>query len=81
MARQVATLFCQQMSAEAAVKRAAKLERFASELLATAELFAETPGEWSVSPTGQIHAKDPKLEQEYTEHRASLTEATELIGD
>jgi hypothetical protein len=81
MARQVAILFCQRLNAEAAVDHAVNLQRFASELLATTELLAETPGEWSASPAGQIHSKDPKLEQEYTEHRASLTEANRQIGD
>jgi hypothetical protein len=81
IARQVANLFCQRIKAEAAVDHAAKVQQFASELLATAELFAETPGQWSVSPTGEIHSKDPKLEQEYTEHQSSLTAATRLIGD
>jgi hypothetical protein len=81
MARQVANLFCQRINAEAAINHAAKVQQFASELLATAELFAETPGQWSVSPTGEIHSKDPKLEEEYTEHQTSLTAATRLIGD
>jgi hypothetical protein len=81
MARQVANLFGQRIKAEALADHAAKVQQFASELLATAELLAETPGQWSASPTGEIHSKDPKLEQEYTEHQANLTAATRMIGD
>jgi hypothetical protein len=80
MAGQVAALFCQRVNAQDAINQAAKLQGFASELLCTAELLAETPGQWTVFSNGEIRSKDPKLEEEYREHQTSLVAAMQVIS-
>jgi hypothetical protein len=72
MAKQVASLFYQSTPGQKAVDQAAKSEKLASELLAIANLLAETPNKWRVSSDGAIHSPDEKLDQEYRGHEEAL---------
>jgi hypothetical protein len=80
LAKQVAALFYQGTPGQKAVDRAATLEKLASELLAVANLLAETPEKWSVSFDGSIHSSDKKLDEEYKSHRVALDAATAEIS-
>ena len=73
MAKQVASLFYQGTPGQKAVDQAAKSEKLATELLAIANLLAETPNKWRVSSDGTIHAQDKKLDDEYRAHYDALT--------
>ena len=73
LAKQVAALFYQSTPGQKAVDQAVKSEKLASELLAIANLLAETPNKWHVSSDGTITSKDKKLAEEYREHREALT--------
>lgn len=72
LAKQIASLFYQRTPGQKAVDRAAKSEKLAGELLAIANLLAETPNEWRVSSDGTISSPDNKLEEEYREHHDAL---------
>ena len=73
LAKQIASLFYQGTPGQKAVDQANKSEKLASELLAIANLLAETPNKWRVSSDGDIHAQDRKLDDEYRTHREALT--------
>jgi hypothetical protein len=73
LAKQVASLFYQGTPGQRAIDQAAKSEKLATELLAIANLLAETPNKWHVSSDGTIHAQDKKLEEEYRGHHEALT--------
>jgi hypothetical protein len=75
LARQIASLFYQGTPGQKAVDQATKSEKLASELLAIANLLAETPNKWRVSSDGTISSQDKKLEEEYREHREALNAA------
>jgi hypothetical protein len=75
MAKQVAALFYESTPGQKAVDQAAKLERLADELIAIANLLAETPNQWHVSADGTIHSTDKKLDAEYREHHEALEAA------
>jgi hypothetical protein len=72
MAKQVASRFYQSTPGQKAVDQAAQSEKLASELLAIANLLAETPNKWNVSADGSIHSADKKLDDEYREHHDEL---------
>ena len=72
LAKQVASLFYQGTPGQKAVDQAIKSEKLASELLAIANLFAETPNKWNVSADGTVHSPDKKLDQEYRGHHNAL---------
>ena len=72
LAKQVASLFYQGTPGQKAVDQAIKSEELASELLAIANLFAETPNKWDVSSDGTVHSPDEKLDQEYRGHHNAL---------
>jgi hypothetical protein len=72
LAKQVASLFYQGTPGQKAVDQAVKSEKMASELLAIANLFAETPNKWAVSSDGTVHSPDKKLDQEYRAHHNAL---------
>jgi hypothetical protein len=72
LAKQIASLFYQGTPGQKAVDQADKSEKLASELLAIANLLAETPNKWRVSSDGAIHAQDKKLDDEYRRHREAL---------
>jgi hypothetical protein len=73
LAKQIASLFYQGTPGQEAIDQATKSEKLASELLAIANLLAETPNKWRVSSDGTISSPDKKLEEEYREHRDALT--------
>jgi hypothetical protein len=73
LAKQIASLFYQGTPGQKAVDQANKSEKLATELLAIANLLAETPNKWRVSSDGVIHAQDRKLDDEYRTHREALT--------
>jgi len=73
LAKQIASLFYQGTPGQKAVDQANQSEKLASELLAIANLLAETPNKWRVSSDGAIHAQDKKLDDEYHTHREALT--------
>lgn len=75
LARQIASLFYQGTPGQKAVDQATKSEKLASELLAIANLLAETPNKWRVSSDGTINSPDKKLEEEYREHYEALISA------
>ena len=75
MARQVASLFYEGTPGQKAVDQAAKSDQLATEILAIANLLAETPSKWLVSSDGTIHSPDKKLEAEYQRHAAALRAA------
>jgi hypothetical protein len=79
LARQVAALFYQRTPGQKAVDEATKSEKLASELLAIANLLAETPNRWSVSSEGAISSQDKKLEEEYREHHDALLAAIAAV--
>ena len=72
LAKQVASLFYQATPGQKAVAQAIKSEKLAGELLAIANLFAETPNQWDVSADGTVHSPDKKLDQEYLGHHNAL---------
>jgi hypothetical protein len=72
LAKQIASLFYQGTPGQKAIDQATKSEKLASELLAIANLLAETPNKWRVSSDGTISSQDKKLEEEYREHREAL---------
>src|SRR5262249_9800719 len=75
LAKQIAALFYQRTPAQKAIDEATKLEKIANELVAVANLLAETPDKWRVSSDGTIHSSDKKLDEEYQAHQATLGEA------
>jgi hypothetical protein len=72
LAKQVASLFYQGTPGQKAIDQAAKSEKLATELLAIANLLAETPNKWRVSSDGTITSRDEKLEEEYLGHHGAL---------
>jgi hypothetical protein len=72
LAKRIASLFYQGTLGQKAVDQAAKSEKLASELLAIANLLAETPNKWQVSSDGTISSQDKKLEEEYRGHYEAL---------
>jgi hypothetical protein len=79
LAKQVASLFYQGTPGQKAVDEAMKSEKLASEVLAIANLLAETPKKWRVSSDGTISSQDQKLEEEYREHREALLAAIAAV--
>jgi hypothetical protein len=75
LAKQIASLFYQGTPGQKAVDQAVQSEKLATELLAIANLLAETPNKWRVSSDGTIHAQDKKLDEEYRAHREALNGA------
>jgi hypothetical protein len=75
LAKQIASLFYQGTPGQKAIDQATKSEKLASELLAIANLLAETPNKWRVSSDGTISSQDKKLEEEYREHLEVLNAA------
>jgi hypothetical protein len=78
MAEEVARRFYQDTPGQKAVDEAVKQQKLATELIAIANLLAETPGKWQVTSDGAIRSSDQKLDEEYREHRAALMAA---VGD
>jgi hypothetical protein len=72
MAKKVALRFDQGTPGQKAVDEAVNQQKLATELIAIANLLAETPNKWRVSPDGTIHSADSKLDEEYRAHREAL---------
>jgi hypothetical protein len=75
LAKQIASLFYQGTPGQKAVDQAVQSERLATELLAIANLLAETPNKWRASSDGTIHSQDKKLDEEYRAHQEALNDA------
>lgn len=71
-AKEVALRFYQDTPGQRAVDEAAKQQKLATELIAIANLLAETPNKWQVSSDGTIRSPDNKLDEEYRGHREAL---------
>jgi hypothetical protein len=72
LAKQIAALFYQGTPGQKAVDQAEKSEKLASELLAIANLFSETPNKWRAVRDGAISSPDKKLDGEYRTHHEAL---------
>jgi hypothetical protein len=72
MAKEVAQRFYQDTPGRKAVDEAAKQQKLATELIAIANLLAETTGKWQVWSDGTIRSLDKKLDEEYGEHHNAL---------
>ena len=72
LAKQVASLVYQGTPGQKAVDQAIKSEKLAAELVALANLLAETPNKWDVSSDGTVHSPDKKLDEEYRAHHDAL---------
>jgi hypothetical protein len=80
-AKEVAERFYQDTPGRKAVDEAGKQQKLATELIAIANLLAETTGKWQVSSDGTIRSLDKKLDEEYRAHRATLDAVLAEKGD
>ncbi len=75
----MALRFYQDTPGQKAVDEAVKQQKLATELIAIANLLAETPNKWQVSPDGTIRSPDNKLDEEYRGHREALDAAIAAV--
>ena len=78
-AKEVALRFHQDTPGQKAVDEAVKQQKLSTELIAIANLLAETPNKWQVSPDGTIRSPDNKLDEEYRGHREALDAAIAAV--
>ena len=78
-AKEVALRFYQDTPGQKAVDEAVKQQKLATELIAIANLLAETPNKWQVSPDRTIRSPDNKLDEEYRGHREALDAAIAAV--
>jgi hypothetical protein len=79
MAKEVAHRFYQDTPGQTAVDDAVKEQKLATELIAIANLLAETPNKWRVLSDGSIRSSDNKLDDEYRGHHDALDAAIAAV--